>query len=247
MNNYSIFITLCVLLFVPTAHASGLLVSWDDWEGVVSPSQIDADFAEVGLSASILYASNRVNASYGSNDGSFGNLLGASPAAGGLLVRALNSGKSPGGPDLAVRLKNESSFAYRIDSLHFDFSARSRPKKNAEHGFTGFDIVYSSGDLEDAGTLIGTAADLVLHDGGKTYDYPDFDIILSEQLRDTILEVGQSAVFLISFNGESEADVSSGIDNVAFKGSKVDIPEPSSCVMLASLWGFACAARRRAT
>lgn len=247
MKTCLIRITFYSFLFVSSTHASGVLASWDDWEGVVSSSQIDADFAEVGLSASILYASNRVNTGYGSNDGSFGALSGASPAMGGLLVRALNSGKSPGGPELAVRIKNESSFAYRIDSLHFDFSARNRPKKPAEHGFTGFDIVYGSGDLGDAGSLIGSAVDLVLHDGGKTYDYPDFEIILSEQLRDTILERGQSAVFLISFNGESEVDVSSGIDNVAITGSKVDIPEPSSCAMLASLLGFACAARRRTT
>lgn len=245
MKNQWFPLILCIILCAQGAQASTVLATWDEWQGAVAPSQIDADFAVTGFDASITYASNRVNAGYGSKDGSFGSLNGASTSAGGLLVRARNSGQAPGGPELALRLTNDTASAYRLDSLHFDFSARNRPSKPDEHGFTGFDVVYNAGGLSDAATLIESAADLVLHDGGKAYDYSDFDIILSEQLADTVLEVGQSAMFLITFKGESDADVSSGLDNLAVTGSKVDIPEPSSCVLFGGVLSFACVAIRR--
>jgi hypothetical protein len=232
-------------LFCPAVQASNVLASWSTWTDDTG-SELDADFVIPGFNASIGYAGGRVTADYGSSDGTFGSLEGGTIYTNSaLLVRARNDAKFPGGATLTLSLTNNTSSAYQIDSLHFDFSARNRPSKPLEHGFNSFDVVYSSGDLNGTGAVVGATLNLMLHDGGEVYDYPDFDFILADQLTDRILEAGESALFVVTFKGETDMDVSSGLDNVAFTGTKVDIPEPASCVILVGILSLSWVIVRR--
>lgn len=238
MKNKFLAVTLASFAFSTVGHAATILASWNDWADTTG-SVLDADFVSPGFVASIGYDGSRVNSGFSSTDGTFGTLAGGSTTAdGGLLVR--NS--TPGGPTLTLSITNNTLFAYSIDTFRFDFSVRSTSPDGT--GFNAFNVRYTSGGLGVAGTSVGSASGLSANALGDNSNYPDFDFTLSDNLTDTTLAVGESALFTITFSGQTGSNpgiVSSVFDNVAFTGTM--IPEPSTALLC--LGGLAAAFLRR--
>lgn len=88
---------------------------------------------------------------------------------------------------LTLTLTNNTASAYSIDSLNFDFFARSN---GTDNGFRGFDVVYTSGGSGDADTSVGLASGLTALNVANTYGYLDYDFTLSDHLTDVVLEAG---------------------------------------------------------
>ena len=121
--------------------------------------------------------------------------------------------------------------------MHFDFGART-------NGPDGFTATYTSGDLGVDGATIDTQTDLAQANSalGNLYQ---FDYTLSSDLTDTTLAAGESAIFTIAFSTTTGSGSSlSNIDNVAFQGTAVVVPEPSSTALF-GLGGLALILRRR--
>ncbi|HBR94769.1 MAG TPA: hypothetical protein DEA90_11460 [Opitutae bacterium] len=226
------------MLLSTAAHAT-TLAFWDVWADDTD-SSIAADFTFGAFEASISYDESRINTGFGSNDTTFGTLAGpASTAGGALLVRGL------AGYTVELNLTNNTTSAYQIDTLNFDFSARSGGDGTS---FTGFDIVYTSGSLGATETLVGSATGVPV--GGNLVDSSDFDFDLSANLADTILGVGESALFTVTFRdnihaySDSGNNVSAIFDNVAFTGTSV-VPEPSSFALLSGCLALGAVMIRR--
>ncbi|WPJ95193.1 hypothetical protein SH580_17360 [Coraliomargarita algicola] len=217
-----------VSLLSATAHAT-TLASWDVWADN-SGSELDADFTFAGFTASIGYDASRAITGFGSNDGTFGTLSGASTASSALLVREDN------GTSLTLTLTNNTVSAYSIDTLNFDFISR-QGSSSGRNGFTTFDITYTSGGLGAGGTAIGTQVVQTPTAGITNANLPDYDYTLSDYLADTTLGAGESAVFTFDFEGNLGHDgssISSLLDNVAFTGTAMIPSHPLTQCLRAS-------------
>lgn len=237
MKKQFLAVTLSSLALSTVSQASTILAYWNDWADN-SGTVLDADSVTPGFAASIGYDGSRVNAGFSSTDGTFGTLAGGSTTAdGGLLVRNVD------GSTLTMTITNTSSSAYSIDSLNFDFSVRL-DAASPSNSYNAFDIQYTSGGLGVAGTSVGSASGIAINTNGNNSNYTDFDFTLSDNLTDTTLAVGESALFTFTFSGQAGTNgnnVSSVFDNVAITGTA--IPEPSAALL--SLGGLACASLRR--
>lgn len=234
MKNKFLAVALASFAFSTVGRAATILASWNDWADTTG-SVLDADFVSPGFVASVGYDGSRVSASFSSTDGTFGTLAGGPTTAdGGLLVRNSTS------PTLTLSITNNTLFAYSIDTFHFDFLVRN---SNDGTSFNAFNIVYTSGGLGPNATSVGSRMGLP-SGGAAESDYSDYDFTLADNLTDTTLAVGESALFTITFSGQTGSNpglVSSVFDNVAFTGTM--IPEPSTALLC--LIGLATAFLRR--
>ncbi len=221
---------------------AAILASWDDW-GVIANSTYVANNTLAGFSASVRQGANittRVHNDFGSTDGTFGTVAGASTTGNpALLVRNQTNEHI-----LTLTLTNNTGQAYFIDSVHFDFAPRRDNDSNT--GFNGFKLTYETGGLGSTPVEIDSQSDLaylITGSANAKSDYSDFDYILSNALNDTLLDDGESATFQLVFSGGTNSvNTSSVIDNIAFVGSA--IPEPASMALL-GMGGWMSLLRRR--
>ncbi|MGB1259300.1 MAG: PEP-CTERM sorting domain-containing protein [Akkermansiaceae bacterium] len=230
-----------MLLSISSAPAA-IVASWDDW---ANDTTYAADDTTTGFSATAsIPTTGRANSSFGSTDGNYGDgPTGANTSLTGLLVRGSN-----GDNVVTITLNNATGSSYTIDSIHFDYGRRIQ-SPNA------FSLVYTSGGLGIDGTTIGSDSGLITNVGfepagpgsgdqsvGQGDTYYEYDFTLASTLTDTTLDTGESAVFTLTFSGQT-ADIASGVlDNLAIQGTAV--PEPSSAALL-GLGGLALCLRRR--
>lgn len=197
--------------------SAAVIAAWDTWADTTTA--YDADILTTGFTATVDSGANRVNAGFGSSDGTFGTLSGAgSTLDGALLPRESDSAT------FTITLTNSTGSAYSIDSMHFDFEVRN------DNGPDSFVVTYVSGGLGPASTQIGSVTGQTYNGyGSGLFDFTDYDYTLSSALTDTILANGESAIFTIVFSGAPSASNSSAFDNLAFQGSV--IPEPSVALL----------------
>lgn len=226
-----------------SADAAVLLAGWDDWAATSATAYLP-DQTQAGFTATITQGNNRtdrVNASFGSTDDTFGTAPGASTAnTPALLVRNQNNEGQ-----LTITLTNNTGVAYLIESIHFDFAARQQDAGST--GYNAFTLTYVSGGLGAAGTQIDSQSSLpyvIFGTTNSSSDYPDYDYALAPALSDITLGSGESATFTLVFSGGNtgNVNVSSVVDNVAVFGSVV--PEPAT-LSLIGLGAWVALGRRR--
>lgn len=204
---------------LPTTPPLGtdILAMWDSWNDTVTPYAPDA--SAIGFTASVSTNDNRIHASFGSTDGTYGTLSGAATGLSGLLVR-----QTGGNLTVTVSLTNNTGEAYYINGLNFDFG----PRVTGPNSFT---LTYTGGGLGPAGTQIGSETGLATivgpSQGTSEGDYYDYDYSLGSILTDHILDHGETAIFQIVLTGHSSAQASSIIDNIAILGEPVVKVVPS--------------------
>lgn len=226
--------TACLVILasiaLPQPAQAATLASWDDFADTASAYAADAILP--GFSASFT-GGNSVNASFGSTDGTFGTVSGATATVdGSILVSASTS------LTLTITLTNNTGIGYYVDSFHFDFGPRDSDSTagNNNAGPNAFTLTYASGGLAPAATPIDSKTGLArivfaAQDTAGEGNYHDFDYALADDLSDTLLGSGESAVFTLVFSGteSSGQSVSSIVDNILFTGSLV--PEPGSLAL----------------
>lgn len=241
-SRIAIPLTIATAALSVNAH-SAVLVGWDNWDDN-SGNNLGANKVTTNFVGTIVTPVSQVNTNFGSNDGTFGTVSGASTGAtvgdnGGpaLLVRA-NSNTT-----FTLSLTNNTGVSFTLQTLNFDFAARS--SAGVDFGFNAFTVTYNSGGLGPASTQVASASDLAYTTSGGTgkADHPDFDFNLADNLTDLVLDDGESALFTFQFSGQSGSNgggVSSIIDNIAITG----VPEPSTA-LLGALGCLALLRRRR--
>ncbi|MGE9295796.1 MAG: PEP-CTERM sorting domain-containing protein [Puniceicoccales bacterium] len=236
------------LTFASQANAA-ILGAWDDWADAGIDGTYDADFTAAGFTASLASQNSRINSSWSSTDGTYGNVPGApTDANGAFLTRATGTALT-----LAFTLTNNTGFEYNIESFNFDFAPRSDGSDPESFGPNAFTLTYTSGGLETAGTEIASESGLPYFltgaaggDPNANGNYPDYSYSLSPTLSSIVLADGESATFTLVFSGASgsnASNVSSMVDNVAFTGSI--IPEPSTYAAMLGISVIVMAVVRR--
>ncbi len=221
-------VVLAILSVCCAASADPIvLVAWDEFADFADPT-LNADDALTGFEGTIS-GIGEMSDIYGSNDGTYGNLVtGASAAVGAPTVTVGESGAT-------LTLTNNTDNAYDIEWLHLDWGPRN-------NGPTTITVTYTSGGLGDADTLIGVGGP----DSGinsRNYNYNDYDFDLFAVLGDIRLDHGENAVFTLDFTGGGGGSNTSGLDNIAIRGSLV--PEPAAVALLAGGMGLMLTRRRR--
>lgn len=216
-----------IATLTPALHGA-VLVSWDVWGNDTMGSSVTQDSALTGFTATAVATADRILNGYGSNDGSFGTVGGASSTdTYGLLLRNAN-------PTLTITVNNNTGSDYSIDSLHIDYW---RSNGNAPDTFT---LTYDSGGLGPAGTL-DTVSGIAVGSADQVTDYVDYDFNLGTVLTDKVLANGESAVFTIDVTWVGGGS-SLFFDNLAIQGAVV--PEPSAA-LLGGLGALMLLRRRR--
>lgn len=224
---------LSAILFLASLTLSGsassaVLVGWNGWT-VNSGTSYTTDVTTTGFTGNVVYKGNRDNASFGSNDGTYGTVAGAPTGGGSLLPRT----QTGGNVNLELTITNNSGASQDLNSVNFDLGYRNG-------SYTTVDVTYVSGGLGPASALVGSAFTNTAISPDIS-NYADFDLDLSTTLTDTTLDDGQSALFSFAFSGGTDDSTSLVFDNLAIVGT---IPEPSASVLALGAAGLLLRRRR---
>jgi hypothetical protein len=143
---------------------------------------------------------------FNSTDSTYGNLPGyVIPPTAGNAIRIRTQGIEN---QVTLSLSNVSAAEITLDTFHFDFGGY-------DSGPLNFELVYDSGDLNDAnGTSIATGGPRPLGIGA-TGDYADYSIKFSPALSDVTLANGENATFRLDFSNAVSSTSASSVDNLA--------------------------------
>ncbi|QNN22182.1 hypothetical protein HED60_07820 [Planctomycetales bacterium ZRK34] len=233
----------CVLLTLTGVSQAAILASWDEWADANQPYVADDVLA--GFSAQIGMNADRVISPFGSTDGTFGTVSGATTSDQyAVLVRQTGSALV-----VDLTLTNNTGIDYTVESIHFDFAPRrNNTSTTSGTGPNSFTLTYLTGGLGPDNTQIAAESDLPYHitaNDNNNSDFPDYDYDLSSALSDLILGDGESAQFQLVFSDQTDLNVSSILDNVAIVGSTAVIPTPAALTGGLVLLGAMTLGRRR--
>ncbi len=225
------------LAAAPRANAAIVLVGWDDFANSTS-TVYDAD-------TQVLTGSISTNASKSgtrqSTDGTYGTFAGASTSVDASLQIREDT-------PLTFTITNNTAQPYSLEGFHFDYARYRNNSSNI--GPSEFTLTYISGGLGPDNTQIVNVTGLSPHFQGTTAstlaisDYPDFDFDLTAVLSDTQLDPGESATFVLTWDGASNPSNIGFVDNIAITGTL--IPEPASLVLMGLGSLLICSRRGRA-
>lgn len=227
-----------VSLLSTAAHAT-TLASWDTWSDFATADSaviFSADDALSGIVATVgIEGTSTVvrNASFGSNDGTYGtSMSGATTSAGGLMVRGRDDSYI-----LTISLTNNTGSDYQLTGFYFDFAPRQNTTSSAD-GMNAFDLTYDGDSI-----LQRTGLPYVIDRTTNAHSsYPGYDANLVGS--SIILADTDTLTFTMTFSGGDNLDTSSVADNMLFSGTAV-IPEPSSFALLSGCLALGAVMVRR--
>lgn len=231
MRKLAYLAVLAIMAGTAPAYAA-LIVGWDGHAD-------GAEHVSVAGVTGVLFTgnSNGVDASKGSNDGTYGDDFAGAPtgAQGAYKVATISHLNR-----IRVRVVNNTGSDLQLDAVHFDYS---RWFANSPQDIT---LSYHTGDLSVTDdTAINSVSGLLQL--GTTTDYDDFDWLLTG-LADSILADGEQAEFDLTTSAGNTATASGAFDNVAISGTVVAVPEPAALGLLSMLGlGLLTATRRHRT
>lgn len=206
--------------------AGGLLALAASSQAAVLYS-FDGATTSTATNFSVIRSGSTINGSIGSNDGEFGTepLTGAATTANGLLMNT-------GNPIVTITLTNNTGSSYALDTMHFDFLARTNGPRDLIVEFVRGATTTTIINLLDQPTF-----------NQNLSDWQDYDVTLSTPLPSTTIADGETVSFRFTVSDFTGSGTSgSGLDNIAIQG--VAIPEPSSA-LLSGLCVLAFLRRRR--
>ncbi len=219
MKTFLILPAFALALAASAQSRAGLIVGWETWaSGSEAASSTDGDATGVGNEVS---GDWREATQAASNDGTFGNLAGASTSTASASTGTFIGGFGISGTyDFTVTAGLNGLI---LETFHFD-AQRKRANSPEFWSVTTLSGAISTGVTVGMGTL--TTPSL-------SQNHADFDLDLTS-LTDNVLEPGESATFRMSFTGgnNTNTDQITFLDNVAISGTSVPptplVPEPTS-------------------
>jgi len=244
---------LAATLTAGSMSASGAVVvaGWDSWNSSTAPS---ATVTAAGITATAAgSAAGMTNWSAGegggnvgrgsSGDGTWGTFAGGGTAASLSTTLQQDNFLTTNGrvsSELTFTIMNGAALDLDLSAFHMD-ALRWRPNATDTYALTVVSGDITTGAVGMPGSLTNNSgASLANRD---LHDQVDIDL---STLADHTLAAGESAVIRIDFTGGTGSGGGHHLflDNVAFSGDFIPVPEPSS-VLLLGLSGLALLRRRR--
>lgn len=238
-----------------TSSAAVVIAGWDNWDSGTAPS---STVVATGVTATAATSSTigdwthvETDGRGSSLDGTWGTeALGTAPSTvtTGSANLSLTNGKPAG--DITITIVNNGATSIILESFNFD-AIGFRPSAALDYVLeveTGSDITIGA-VTGGAGSINHLGGGLITDDAiaGVHDQHDDIDIDLSG-LTDATLDVGETAIFKISFSGSGNGGNGGHhlfLDNLAVGGTIQPIPEPSAFGLLAlSAGGFFLRRRR---
>jgi len=190
-----------------TGFGGALAMAWHSPETTAQNTPAHDATPDISLSGitGVLSGGRDAWASFNSTNGTYGAL--ATHTVPGSATNAIRIRAQAGQDAVTLSLTNGSAGDITLDAFHFDFGGY-------DDGPLDFELVYASGDLDEADSTRIASGSRSLGYAAKD-DYSDHSLSLSPALLDASLAPGEAATFLLRFSNASEVSIASGIDNLA--------------------------------
>jgi hypothetical protein len=226
----------CLLSAATMQGQIAILIGWDDAPDTGSNVPV-ANYAQnhqyVAGITGLINDGRQAVTFQGSTDGTYGPLAGPpNPTATSGRFVIYGAGNNAVDDRITISITNNTGSAYELDALVFDFS------RQFTNGAQDFVVNYisslSNNSLGDLGFFtIYSQTGLAVT--GANDDLPDYSASISTALADNVLGDGETAVFRI-IGSNAPGFSAAVIDNIAFTGQMVTVPEASTFALLT---GFA--------
>jgi hypothetical protein len=231
-------------LLVTSAQAAAVtLIGWDDATPTATnntPAVNDAqDHVFVTGISGVINDGRRATALQGSTDGTFGALTEQTATATTGRYEIRGAGTNAVDDRIAVTITNGTGLDLELDTLVFDFARVFAGSPQT------FDVVYkafaSNDTLGTSDVTLLTVTSLATN--GTNNDMDDYSANIAS-LADFTLADTESATFHI-IGSAATGTGAAAIDNIAFTGSVIAVPEPSTYALIAGALALTSVMLRR--